>query len=119
MSLMRRGESVRARFWRELIADWERSGQTQAAFCQARGVKQGTLAWWRRQLRRASAGATSPREPVGRGKRAAGFIEMPLTAFPARPAYEIVLSGGRIVRVPEHFEAEAVSRLVRAVEAAC
>lgn len=117
MSLMRRGESVRARFWRELITDWERSGQTQAAFCQARGVRQGTLAWWRRQLRRASVGATSQRERVG--TRAAGFIEMPLTTFPARPAYEIVLSGGRIVRVPEDFEAEAVSRLVRAVEAAC
>jgi len=36
-----------------------------------------------------------------------------------RMGYEVVLSGGRILRLPPTFDPETLTRLIRAVEAAC
>jgi len=104
--------------WRGLISEWSRSGQTQVAFCGARGLNAGTFAWWKRQLRRdgwGSAGATARR---GRRTRDSGrFIEVHL-AGSSRPAYEVVLSRGRTIRLSSDFDPQVVSRLVEAVESA-
>jgi hypothetical protein len=104
--------------WRGLIAEWSGSGQTQVAFCRARGLNAGTFAWWKRQLRRdgwVSAGTTARR---GRRARDSGrFIEVHL-AGSSRPAYEVVLSHGRTIRLSSDFDPQVVSRLVEAVESA-
>jgi hypothetical protein len=42
--------SERAVYWQRLLADWERSGLSQAEFCRRRGVKAVTFAWWKRRL---------------------------------------------------------------------
>jgi hypothetical protein len=104
--------------WRGLLAEWSASGQTQAAFCRARGLNAGTFAWWKRQLRGEERGATGA--TVRRGRRpwqAGRFVEVRL-AGASGPAYEIVLSCGRSIRVPLSFDASALSRLIAAVEAA-
>lgn len=105
--------------WAGLIAEWSASGQTQAGFCRARGLNAGTFAWWKRQLRReerAAAGATVRR------RRRAGvpgrFVEVRLGGVVAASSYEIVLSCGRTIRVSSQFDAEALSRLIAAVESA-
>jgi hypothetical protein len=88
--------------WRGLIAEWSGSGQTQAAFCRARGLNAGTFAWWKRQWRReerAAAGSTVRR---GRRPRVPGrFVEVRLGGVAAASSYEIVLSCGRAIRVPD------------------
>lgn len=40
--------SERAAYWRRLLAEWERSGLSQAEFCRRRGLKAVNLAWWKR-----------------------------------------------------------------------
>ena len=38
---------------------------------------------------------------------------------PGMAAYEVVLSGGLVIRVPEDFDPDKVSQLVASVSAAC
>ena len=39
-------------FWGKHLVEWERSGQTQKAFCIERGLALSTFQWWRGQARR-------------------------------------------------------------------
>ena len=106
-------EPSRRERWRGLIAEWSASGQTQVAFCRGRGLNAGTFAWWKRQLRQRSAGDASKRSER-LPKSSSRFVEVRWASV--APAYEIVLAGGRSIRVPERFEPQALSRLITAVE---
>ena len=118
----------RAKYWATQLAAWERSGLTQAEYCRRRGIKAVNLAWWKRQL--LGPGRGRPTRPADRPKRSAKaskqrgrpaklsapFVELPLAnAFPA-PTYELLLVGGRAIRVPSQFDPQVLSRLISAVE---
>jgi len=131
----------RARYWTTQVTAWERSGLTQAEYCRRRRIKAGSFAWWKRQLLgpargrptrpadrpKQSARTSKPRgrptessEPTKRRARSAKwsgpFVELPLaSAFPA-PTYELVLVGGRTIRIPSQFDPQVVSRLISVVE---
>jgi hypothetical protein len=52
-------------YWRKRVAEWERSGQTQKAFCVERGLVLSTFWWWRAQCkRREAAKAVKPFLPI-------------------------------------------------------
>jgi hypothetical protein len=101
----------RAKHWAGMLRDWERSGLSQAAFCRGRGIHYVTFSWWKRRLGQNTRGQAR----LGHGQ----FIEVPLAAPCSPPMYEVVLTSGRVLRVPERFEAGAVSRLLAVVEGAC
>ena len=58
LSPSRRQEDIRA-WWAEHLAAQRRSGQTQAAYCRARGLDPKYFTLWKSKLRQASA--ASPR----------------------------------------------------------
>jgi transposase len=105
----------RARYWRRWLVRWNRSGLTQTEFCRRHGLKLANFAWWKRRLTLRIGAGTSRSE--ARSASAAKFVEVALPAERAS-GYEVVLSGGRVVRVPDEFDAESVSRLISAVESA-
>ena len=131
----------RAKYWATQLAAWERSGLTQAEYCRRRGIKAVNLAWWKRQLLGSGRGRSTrladrpkrsakaskqrgrPTKPPERAKRrarpaklSAPFVELPLAnAFPA-PTYELLLVGGRAIRVPSQFDPQVLSRLISVVE---
>lgn len=114
------GSSKRAAYWQDLVDQWSRSGQTQAAFCRKHGITYGSFIWWKRQLTSAPAGGAAPRGSRGRrgrGKKANSFVEVQFS--PARASYEVVLARGRVLRIHGPFDSQSVSRLIAAVEAAC
>ena len=101
----------RARYWASQVSAWEQSGLSQAAFCRRQGLKGGTFAWWKRQLRQ----AVDKRPKRGRPGKATGrFVEVQLAA--SRPEYEVLLACGRSIRVPSAFDPQVLSRLITAVE---
>ena len=127
--------SDRAKYWRRLVAAWEKSSLTQAEFCRRRGVKAVTFAWWKRKLNTRTNPGRRRRErrsaSRGRGGQA-GFVEVALpggvlaspssTAVPTLAAswgYEVVLPGGRLIRLPGDFDPDKVSQLLRVVGSAC
>lgn len=128
MTQIRGGETERARYWSDLVAAWSQSGLSQAEFCRRRGVNGGTFAWWKRQLEKA-AGPAAARPAVtsvgakrrGRPpKTAARFVEVRLagtsSASTSASMYEVMLAGGRSIRVPAQFDPQTLSRLIAAVE---
>lgn len=70
--------SDRAAYWQRLLAEWERSGLSQAEFCRRRRVKAVTFAWWKRRLK-GSAGPDAKRQKRRPSRaRPADFVEVAL-----------------------------------------
>lgn len=46
--------------WESVLAEWESSGLSQKAFCEARKIVYPTFAYWRRHLSRQDAGVPVP-----------------------------------------------------------
>jgi len=116
----------RAKHWQPIVADWSASGLSQAEFCRQKGIQPWTFNWWKRQLsaRQQSPGdksSSSQRRRSGKqaGYSANSFVEVNMTDGAPSTGYEVVLSGGRVLRLPRAFDAESVTRLIAAVEAAC
>ena len=40
----------RREYWRTVLDEWRRSGLGQREFCRRRGLRAGTLAWWKHTL---------------------------------------------------------------------
>ena len=100
----RRFENAAARraFWRDLVEAWPASGQIQRDYCRERGVSVHSFQSWSRKLKRSTAGL------VGK------FVPVRLT--PASAPIEVVLTNGRVLRVPTGCDARVVSDLATALE---
>ena len=110
--------------WAEEVAAWRRSGHSARGYALARGISASTLAWW------ASRGDTghvpSVAEPRHRARGSRGgaggleFLPVKVTG-PAEvetPCVEaeILLVGGRRVRVAGALTFAQLERLLRVVE---
>lgn len=131
----------RARYWQRLVTQWQKSGLSQADFCRRRRLKPVTFGWWKRKLR--GPGRNHRRRANrGTGRTRTGwdadFLEVALPdgvsaansvgstrstvsrtrlAPPIGPVhYEVVLSGGRVIRLPQDFDPGVVSQLIAVVE---
>jgi len=127
---------------RGLLKEAACSGVSRAEFCRQRALKAGTLSWWKHQLKlrdrrrgrvqaeeqaplTAPRGGTSPRR-LHRRKPAepeATVRLVPLTVRASVPApaavrssLEVVVAGGRLVRVPPDFDGSVLIRLVETLE---
>jgi transcriptional regulator with XRE-family HTH domain len=98
--------------YRRLLEEHARSGLTQIAFAEGKGISSSTLSWWRREVqhrdrRRAKLNGAAPRlvpvEVVGEHR--------------AGPAFVVQLTSGRILRVRGGFDAAELKRLVEVLEA--
>ncbi len=114
--------SDRARYWRRLVAAWEKSGLSQAEFCRRRKVKAVNFGWWKRKLESISQSHPGPSRSGSNRKGSSPksarprFVELRTTDTVAAPAYEVVLRGGRVIRLPQGFDPAVVAQLVVAVE---
>lgn len=96
----------------ELLAEYERSGMSQAGFARHAGVRYPTFAHWVQEARR------EPRARVAQAPRAGGpcFAEVrlgPEVSAPVRtPELSVSLPGGLIAR---GADATALAALVRAL----
>lgn len=103
----------RRAYWRAVVATHQRSGLSLAAFCRRRGLRKGTLGFWRWTFAREAAAAPRPTPPT--------FV--PIQLAPPRPVpgaageLEITLGPGRCVRVRGQVEAAWLAQVLRAVQA--
>jgi transposase len=117
-------DPIKERRWRRHLAAWRRSGQGVRAYCVAQGLSEPSFYSWRRVLTRCDrrSGATS----VPDGRTASGalagkspFLPVRLvedTPPPAAATVEVVLRGGRVVRVAAGFSAQTLREVVAALE---
>jgi len=92
------------RFWREAIADHQRSGESVRGFCRARQLNESSFYYWRKEIRSREASIEQDASPV---LAPVVLVDEPLGELASqssgmRPSalIEIVLGDGTTVRVP-------------------
>lgn len=94
----------------KILEEFDRSEGTQIRFAAEQGLSISTLRWW---LRRRGQNRTNSRP--GRFV----LVRLPTAGLLAEPTVEIVLAGGRSVRVPAGFDLAALAELLPVIERAC
>ena len=120
---MARGQRDRAKeqHWRQHLAAWRRSGQTVRAYCRAQGLSEPSFYAWRRVLAEPHPRTTTADHATDTAKpaRAAApaFVPVRLVDHPVvAPPIEVVLRGGRVLRVTAGFSVSTVRDLVVVLE---
>jgi len=95
-------DSRKEQQWRRRIQQWQRSGLSVQAFCTLHELTAASFYAWRRliQQRDAQAGPFVAVQVVG--------DEQPTAQRP----FEVVLPGGRTLRVPPGFDSAALRQLL-------
>jgi len=121
------------RGWREVMAAWRASGQTQVEFCRSRGLSASSFSHWkaklaaRDQVQRESLVPPKPVVRVDSGSHPAGmsWTEVRVSpvgcagspsASPEGSGLEVVFPQGWSVRLGPRFEAEALRRLLNVLD---
>lgn len=97
---------------RQVLVAWEESGLELTPFAIGEGLDPQRLTRWRRRL--AATAAPTFEEIVPQVITAT--IASDTAAGMERERFEIVLPSGRVVRVPESFDASALRRLLSVVD---
>ena len=94
------------RLWRRLIEEWRDGTESVRAFCERRGVSEQSFYGWRRELWKRDAETPT-------------FVPVRVIADEATAeagGLEVVLAGGRRVRVGRGFDAATLRRLLAVLE---
>jgi len=118
--------SARATDWAALIADFQRSGLTHAAFCRSRRVSIHAFRYWLYRLRTHAAAppATSPPQPTCTTHTAeTRFLPVHIRPEPERTTpihdsatLDLVLGAHRRIRVPVGFDPTTLGQLLDLLE---
>ena len=129
--MLKKSKRKTERFYRRLLAEAQRSGQSLRVFAAERGVPAGTLSWWRHELKRRDAAVASVVKEKAEGAKMApkpSFVPVSVvdatatarsvvaaSAMRGGDGYEVELGAGRVLRLPHDFDDARVAALVRAV----
>ena len=107
----------RRRHWARLVAEWERTGLSEVVFCRERQITLAPFRWWKSRLSRADARGSESATPSV-PQRSSRLV--PVRVVPSAPdagaAPLEVVCGSRTIRVHGDFDAQVLSKLLRAVE---
>jgi len=92
-------------YWGKRITEWERSGQTQRAFCAQRDLALSTFQWWRMRGKRRDA-----------MKVATPFLPIAMAAMSAMNVVEVELRSRTRMRFEGEAALQAVAQLVARVK---
>jgi transposase-like protein len=99
---------------RQALVAWEESGLGLTAFALGEGLDPQRLTRWRRRLAATDAPTFEEILPCV----AMATIDGDAAPVVARERFEIVLPSGRVVRVPESFDAGVLRRLLSLLDEA-
>ena len=110
-------DAEKARYWQQRLGEAARSGISIREFCRRRRLKESQFYWWQRRLRvgqRAGAGALRS----GVNGQAASFALVSEEAGGMDAGIELVLSGGRRLRITKGADEETLRTVLAALEPA-
>ena len=114
-------------FWLKMFARWTASGLSIAAFCEDAGLSQQSFYRWRRVLRERTSRSGQQRRPQavaaanGQAGAATGrplplFVPLAVETTVAAAVLEVVVSDGRVIRVPAGFDAPTLAQILEVLE---
>jgi transposase-like protein len=101
----RQRDERKEREWRRWVEQWQGSGLSVRAFCARHGLAEPSFYAWRRRL--------------GPGGGAPAFVPVRIAAEPAADAaypFEVVLAGGRRLRVAAGADRATLGQLLAVLE---
>ena len=98
--------------WAALVKEHEASGQSQRAFCAARGIGQSTLRYWRRRLQ--EDGLDGERRVGARLVAVRVREEAPVEGL---SGVSLVAGGGVRIELAPGFDAATLQRVLRTLGA--
>ena len=102
----RHADPTLERLWRRRLDQWRQSGLTVRVYCAAHALPEHSFYAWRRELRRRDTRpATTP-----------AFVPGRVVPPPAAVPLELVLAGGRTVRIAPGFDADTLRRLLATLD---
>jgi transposase-like protein len=104
----------RAAFWREKVAEQERSGLTVRGYCRQTGLNEHSFYNWRAQLRRRAG----PERSVPPATVQFALIEPEKINVTGPARIEITLPGGEQIRIGAGADAATVRLVLAALRAA-
>ncbi len=119
-----------APYWRRQHQSWLGSGLTQAEFCLEHDLSLPSFCWWRWKLKKEGEPVAARAAPVESSDSSLRLVPVRVVdseverrpLMPASPddlasVFEVVLDSGTCIRVPGDFDADALGRLLRTLEA--
>ncbi len=114
MSDSGKGDAEKARYWLRTISEAVQSGISIRQFCRQRRLKESQFYWWQHKLRsRRQAGTTSKSGDHG---RPTSFALVSEEAGATDAGIELVLSGGRQLRITKGADEETLRTVLAALE---
>ena len=101
--------------WARRVAKWRASGEDAGVFASRRGWNPRTLTWWASTLKRRGASAADGKSAAMQFAKVVAKAPLPGTS-PNTCAIEILLSGGRWVRVPQGFSPDLLRAVLETLE---
>ena len=125
--------SNRKEYWAHQVLGLESSGLSRAAFCRRRGLNYQTMSAWVKRFENEADGLVrhgrwaADDEAATKDEAATDdvaladardlpFVELPIPAC-AAAGYEVVLGGGRSIRIGADFDHHVLTRLIQVVDA--
>ena len=115
MSTTKQRDSRKEQFWRRTVASWRQSGLSVRGFCRRHHLSEPSFFAWRRTLAERDARGANfvpvrvvpERRPVDGGTGAANNAESGL---------ELLVAGGRRLRIGRGFDAATLRQLLAVLE---
>jgi len=101
--------------WQKRVERWRESGLTAAQFATELGINAGTLKFWKYKLNKAKRSeGNAPVLSARKKSTAPAFVEVRAGGRDA--GFELELSNGRRLRVPQGFDPKALERLLAVLD---
>lgn len=104
--------------WTPIMEEWRKSGMRGSDFCRQRGIRVTAFGFWKREIERRQERRKPPSKRRPGAARPMKFVPMRLVGGngPGGSALDVVLAGGRTIRVAGDFAPEVLSKLVSTLE---
>jgi hypothetical protein len=109
----RKQDMEKARYWKGLIHQAARSGLSNREFCRQRKLHEAQFYWWQRKL----AATRHPRNGSTPVPAAASFALVSEEPGMADAGIELVLSGGRRLRIARGVDEQTLRAVLTAIDA--
>ena len=111
--MSKKHDMEKARHWQAVIRDAARSGMSTRAFCRLGKLKESQFYWWQRRLKEKRPPASTPRGPANGAASFALVSDEPGTA---EAGIELVLAGGRRLRIAKGVDEPTLRSVLAALE---
>jgi hypothetical protein len=117
-------DPAKERHWRRWLGQWRRSGKTGRDFCAEHQLSEPSFYAWKREIARRDQEVldrheTTTRVSASQRSGAAAlpaFLPVTVDATSATAALEVVVAGGRLLRVLAGFDADVLRQLLAVLE---